>query len=62
VTTIIMQYRIPVGVRLRHAQSMHVPADLIIVCLWALTGLIVTALVGIGVGSEELAGILAAAE
>jgi hypothetical protein len=38
-----------------------VPADFAVVCLWALTGLVVTALVVACVGSAEFAGFLAAA-
>jgi hypothetical protein len=38
-----------------------VPADFIVVCLWALTGLMVTALVVACVGSVDFADFLAAA-
>jgi hypothetical protein len=38
-----------------------VPADLTLVCLWALAGLIVTALVAACVGSVDFADLLAAA-
>jgi hypothetical protein len=37
------------------------PPDLTVVCLWALTGLVVTALVAAWVGSEDFAGFLGAA-
>jgi hypothetical protein len=38
-----------------------VPADFTVVCLWALTGLIMTALVAACVGSIDFADFLAAA-
>jgi hypothetical protein len=54
------------GCRQAHRYPIHasagVPVDLIVVCLWAVTGLIMTALVGVDAGSKELAGIVRAAE
>ena len=38
-----------------------VSADLTVACLWALTGLMVTALVAAYVGSPDFVGLLAAA-
>jgi hypothetical protein len=38
-----------------------VPADFAVVCLWALTGLVVTSLVVACVGSPDFAGFLAPA-
>jgi hypothetical protein len=51
----------PIAGRLIFSRSLNVPIDLIVVCLWALTGLIVTAMVAACVGSEDFAGFFAAA-
>jgi hypothetical protein len=63
-TTIAMKHWIPIAGRLTRAQSIHVPADLIVVCPWAVIGLTMTALVAASgsVGSAGLADILAVAE
>jgi len=63
-TTIVMKYQhwIPVAGRLLGSQSLHVPVDSIAVCLWAMTGLMVSALVATVEPSADLASILAAAE
>jgi hypothetical protein len=60
-TTIVMKRLNPVAGRLIGAQTMHVPADFIVICLWSLTGLVVTALLGACVGSVDFVSILAAA-
>ncbi len=63
-TTIVIRYQhwIPVTGKLFGSQSLHVPVDLIAVCLGAVTGLMVAALVGAFDPGADLAGILAAAE
>jgi hypothetical protein len=63
-TTIDVKYHfwIPIAGKLFGAKSMPVPADLIVVCVWTITGLIVTALVATFDAGADLAGILAAAE
>jgi hypothetical protein len=63
-TTIVMKYQhwIPMTGRLFGSQSLHVPVDLVAVCLWAMTGLMVTALIATFEPSADLAGILAATE
>jgi hypothetical protein len=63
-TTIVMKYQhwIPMAGRLFGSQPLHVPVDLIVVCLWAIAGLILTALVATFDAGAHLAGILAAAE
>jgi len=63
-TTIVMknEHRIRAAGRLFGFQSLHMPADLIAVCLWAMTGLIATALVATLDPSADLAGILSVAE
>ncbi len=43
-------------------KSLDVRVDLIVVCLWAITGLIVTALVTTFDAGADIAGILVAAE
>ena len=45
-TTIGAKYHhwIPITGKLFGSKSLHVPVDLIVVCLWAISGLIVTAL------------------
>jgi len=53
--TIVMKDRIPVALGLTRAPSMHVPADLIVVCLWAVLGLTMAALVA-SFGSVDSAG------
>jgi hypothetical protein len=61
--TIAMKYWIiPIADRIIRAQSMHVPADLIVVCLWSAAGLVGTALLAACVGSVDVASILAATE
>src|SRR5260370_37607613 len=61
-TTIVMKYQhwIPMAGRLFGSQSLHVPVDLVAVCLWAMTGLMVTALVATFEPSAALAPTLAA--
>jgi hypothetical protein len=63
-TTIVMKYQhwIPMAGRLFGSQSLHLPVDLVVVCLWAMTGLMVTTLVATFEPSADLAAILAAAE
>jgi hypothetical protein len=63
-TTIVMKYQhwIPMAGRLCGSHSLHVPVDLVAVCLWAMTGLMVTAVGATFEPSADLAGILAAAE
>ena len=62
--TIIAKYHhwIPIAEKLFGSKSLHVPVDLIVVCLWATSELIVTALVATFHASADIAGILAAAE
>ena len=63
-TTINMtrHHWIPIAGKLFGAKSLHVPADLTVVCLWAIIGLTATALIVALDAGADLAGILAAAE
>jgi hypothetical protein len=53
---------IPIAGELLGSKSLQVPVDFIVVCLWAITGLILTALVATFDAGADLGGILAAAE
>ena len=53
---------IPITGELLCSKSLQVPVDFMVICLWATTGLILTALVPTFDAGVDLASILAAAE
>jgi hypothetical protein len=64
ITAIVAKYRhrIPIVGTLFGSKSLHLSADLMVVCLWAILGLAVTALVAAFDTGADIAGILAVAE